>query len=236
MSASDTRPPARTGQSDDPASLVQDFNSLLTVLLGNAEGLRDLTAPASQAHQLAESSVEAANRCIALTRRLETVSGIEPPDQHRKIPLPAVGELTHRAPPGAPQRILMVEDDDLLRDFVITILESLGYQVISAENGPHALALLDEYRDFDLLFTDVVMPGDLDGLELARRARQLMPELAILLTSGYHEQLRKRIPADIHRIRKPFHREELAACLHQCFAATRSTEVSDREGDVDDGR
>ena len=229
MSASDHESPPWKFQAGEQASPAHEFNGLLTVLLANAEGLQNLTDPGSQARQLADDSVEAANRCIALTRGLETASSIQPRDGAQQASTPAGAESDFQARPEAPERILLVEDDDLLRDSVISMLESLGYQVIPAENGPHALALLDEYRDFDLLFTDVVMPGDLDGLELAQRARQLMPGLAILLTSGHPDLLEQGSFADVHRIHKPYRRGELATCLQQCFASTRSAVASDRK-------
>ncbi|MEX1197840.1 MAG: response regulator [Pseudohongiellaceae bacterium] len=227
MSASDHKPPAGNDQPDGVSALAREFNSLLTVLLGNAERLRDLAEPDSRIRELADSSVEAAHRSIALTRQLVMVSGSPPLPGEGRAPVVNDGELALPPLQHSLRRILLVEDDDLLRDFVITILESLDYQVVPAENGPHALALLDEYRDFDLLFTDIVMPGDIDGLELARRARQLMPELAVLLTSGYHEQLESGTLADIHRIHKPYRQDELDAALRQCFAAARSVEEAE---------
>src|SRR5690606_2779189 len=86
------------------------------------------------------------------------------------------------------ESILVVEDDDLVRAHAHTQLERFGYQVSSARNGPEALAILERRaRPVDLLFTDVIMSGGMNGPELAQRARELRPGLKVLFTSGYTE-------------------------------------------------
>jgi len=86
---------------------------------------------------------------------------------------------------GGGETILVVEDDARVRRVSVRHLEALGYKVIAVEDGPAALALLDAGTPVDLLFTDVVMPGGMSGLDLAHEARARRPELPILVTSGY---------------------------------------------------
>ncbi|MDE0852712.1 PAS domain S-box protein, partial [Yoonia sp.] len=86
---------------------------------------------------------------------------------------------------GGRDTVLVVEDDALVRDYVIIQLKGLGYRVFEAPNGSEALVVLDQNPEIDLLFTDVVMPGGMGGSELADAARALKPDLKVLFTSGY---------------------------------------------------
>ena len=81
-------------------------------------------------------------------------------------------------------KILVVDDDPEVLAVASATLADVGYTVLSAPSGPEALKVLQENRDVDLLFTDIVMPG-LDGFDLADRARQLRPGLRVLYSSGY---------------------------------------------------
>jgi CheY-like chemotaxis protein len=105
------------------------------------------------------------------------------------------------------QTILVVEDDEDVRDLVIELLTELGYEVLTAANGPAALGILRRTADIDLLFTDLVMPGGVSGTELADMATRLRPELKILLTSGYvgHPLMANRPVAETDVfIKKPY--------------------------------
>ena len=86
---------------------------------------------------------------------------------------------------GGNERVLVVEDDAFVRSHAISSLEGIGYRVIVARDGPEAIALLRAGAEIDLLFTDLVMPGGMNGWEVATVARQLNPKLKVLFTSGY---------------------------------------------------
>ena len=82
-------------------------------------------------------------------------------------------------------KILVVDDDPDVLTVASMTLAADGYEVLSAHNGSEALAILQANRDVDLLFTDIVMPGSIDGFDLAERAKQMRPGLRVLYSSGY---------------------------------------------------
>jgi CheY-like chemotaxis protein len=114
------------------------------------------------------------------------------------------------------ETILMVEDDELVRMSVESLIESLGYRVVPARNGLDALEILRQDTPIDLLFTDVVLPGGMHGPQLVAEARRLRPELKVLYTSGYPDS---QCSADgltgIEQLSKPYDAHELAAKLRE---------------------
>ena len=125
----------------------------------------------------------------------------------------AISELRR----GRGETILVCEDDEDVRDFSTTTLRDLGYGVREASDAAEALAALQETDDIDLLFTDVVLPGGLNGAELAREARELRPGMKILLTTGYARSALDDadVEAGLELISKPFSVERLAIRLRQ---------------------
>jgi PAS domain S-box-containing protein len=114
------------------------------------------------------------------------------------------------------ETILLVEDDNLVREYATAMVSGLGYRVIGARNGPEALDVLRQIGDIDLLFTDVVMPGGLNGRKLAEKARELHPNMAVLFTSGYTENAivhHGRLDRGLNLLSKPYRRQDLAAKL-----------------------
>ena len=119
-----------------------------------------------------------------------------------------------RAQVARTEAILVVEDDIDVRDTVAEGLRTLGYQVLTAEDGGAALALLERGATVDLLFTDVSMPRGMSGDELAHRARRLRPGLKILLTSGYAAAVRDgALLEQFSVLAKPYRSDELARAI-----------------------
>jgi signal transduction histidine kinase len=121
-----------------------------------------------------------------------------------------------RAAERGSERILFVEDDNLVREHVHAQLEELGYRVTAVASGREAMAALARAEPFDLLFTDVAMPGGMSGADLARAARASRPALPVLFTSGFTGEAGAalaEIDQAAHLLRKPFRRDELAAKL-----------------------
>ncbi len=121
---------------------------------------------------------------------------------------------------GGHEKVLLVEDDDHVREFALVQLKNLGYKVTVARDGHEALAIIKQTPDFDLLFTDVVMPGGMKGPELAVAARKINPALRVLYTSGYTENAivhHGRLDPGIHLLNKPYRRHDLALKLRQAL-------------------
>ena len=111
------------------------------------------------------------------------------------------------------KRILVVEDDELVRQFVVLRLKEFGYTVRDAPDGASALAQLGSAEPFDLLFTDVVLPQGMNGRALAEEARRLQPRLKILFTSGYTQDAfadRDQLDPGVALLSKPYEKDELA--------------------------
>jgi len=116
------------------------------------------------------------------------------------------------------ETILLVEDDELVRNYVEAQLRSFGYRTIAAANGPEALELVDRGTAFDLLFTDVVMPGGMNGRELADAVIQRHPGVPVLYMSGYPEAAMMhdgRLDPDITLLSKPYRPADLAHAIRQ---------------------
>jgi len=116
------------------------------------------------------------------------------------------------------ETVLAVEDDADVRQVATGLLEDLGYRVLLAEDGPQALAVLEAHPEVDLMFTDIVMPGGMSGIELAAEARRRRPGLKVLYCSGYAEMAVARaggIDAELELIGKPYRKHELAAKLRR---------------------
>jgi CheY-like chemotaxis protein len=133
----------------------------------------------------------------------------------------ATASLAPAATPELPtgnETILFVEDDPMVREHTGRQIVGLGYAVIAAENGVEALTLVDDGYVPDLLFTDVVMPGGINGRQLALRLRKRWPYLRVLYTSGYaHGALTidgETVPTK-YVLGKPYRRRDLAAKLRE---------------------
>jgi signal transduction histidine kinase len=123
---------------------------------------------------------------------------------------------------GGTETVLVVEDDRLVRQYVISQLKTLGYRVLEAADAKSALDILHQIPNVDLLFTDVVMPGGMGGRELSEAARALRPDIKVLFTSGYTENSivhNGKLDPGIELLSKPYRREQLAIKLRKLLAA-----------------
>jgi CheY-like chemotaxis protein len=122
--------------------------------------------------------------------------------------------------PAAGETVLVVEDDPAVRRIVLRQLGEFGYRVLECDRAETALELLQR-EPVDLLFTDIVMPGGLDGIALARMAAERWPALKIVLTSGFPQARvdgNGEVLGNMQLLSKPYRRAELAAALRIALA------------------
>jgi PAS domain S-box-containing protein len=132
---------------------------------------------------------------------------------------------------GGTETVLAVEDDEDVRGTVIDMLTDLGYRVLRAKDGQSALAIVESGIPIDLLFTDVVMPGPLRSPDLARKARERLPNLAVLFTSGYTEDAivhGGRLDEGVDLLTKPYTREALARKLRHVLRNQEQRRISEQ--------
>jgi PAS domain S-box-containing protein len=138
-------------------------------------------------------------------------------------PAPAASQETGH------ESILVVEDDRMVRDYVVAQLRSLGYAATAASSGAEALAMIDAGAAPDLLFTDVIMPGGVNGRDLADQVLARRPAIKVLFTSGYTETAivhHGRLDPGVLLLAKPYRKVDLARMVRKALAAPpRRTEV-----------
>ena len=111
--------------------------------------------------------------------------------------------------------VLIVEDELLLRMNAVDMIKSAGFEVVEAENADEAIEILEVRRDITVVFTDIQMPGSMDGLKLARAVRGRWPPIKIVATSGLVDVGEKDLPEGGRFLAKPYRSEELTEMLHE---------------------
>lgn len=138
-------------------------------------------------------------------------------------PVVSNGEVTGKTEhsvDGGSETVLVVEDHADVRRVAVSLLQNLGYTVLEATNGSEALLLLENHGDIDILFTDIVMPGGMDGTQVAKAARKLRPGLPVVYATGYAEAAVLRqgeVKAAKNLVTKPYRRDDLAHKLRQAL-------------------
>ena len=155
----------------------------------------------------------------------EVVSSPVEPEVEVLAPAPEPVAVEEPAPLTIPEKkapkLLVVEDQEAVRAVACGFLQDFGYEVIEAEDGLQALARLQEHPDVDLMFSDVVMPGGMNGFDLAQAARSIRPGLKIVHTSGYpkgamvHQEEPRFREGFI--IMKPYRREDLHKIIKEAL-------------------
>ena len=134
---------------------------------------------------------------------------------------------------GAGETILVAEDDSKVRTSVVAQLAELGYRVLAAADGEEAIEILSRGEKVDLLFTDVIMPGAMDGRALAAKAGQIVPGLRVVFTSGYTENAiihNGRLDEGVTLLSKPYRLPQLAETIHSALARSAETVVPPEVG------
>jgi signal transduction histidine kinase/CHASE3 domain sensor protein/CheY-like chemotaxis protein len=142
---------------------------------------------------------------------------LPPAHGHAETVISAVAPIS-----GGTETILVVEDDSLVRNFVIAQLHSLGYKTIAAADSRAALVHVENGQPFDLLFTDVIMPGGMTGRELAVEVAKRRPGMKVLYTSGYTDNAimhHGRLDEGVLLLTKPYRRPQLAQMVRLALGA-----------------
>lgn len=136
----------------------------------------------------------------------------------------SASSILEESVPLGRELVLVVEDDDMVRDNALNQLGSLGYTVLSARTAVEALTILTQRPNIDLLFTDVILPGGMNGRHLAEEACRGRPNLKVLFTSGYTENViihQGRVDRDVILLTKPYAKLELARMVRVALSATQ---------------
>jgi CheY-like chemotaxis protein len=121
---------------------------------------------------------------------------------------------------GAHHIVLVVEDDVWQRSLARDVLERAGYDVVEAVNADEAIAILEARKDIHIVFTDIEMPGSIDGLKLARAIRDRWPPIELIITSGKHRLEDDQIPARGKFLPKPYDPDTLTAMVGTLAASS----------------
>jgi CheY-like chemotaxis protein len=139
-----------------------------------------------------------------------------------KTPTVVAEGVTPATIEGGHETILVVEDDRLVRDYVLAQLHALGYVTLQAANAAEALAIVAAGKPFDLLFTDVIMPGKMNGRQLADEVQRTRPDLRVVYTSGYTENAiihHGRLDSGVLLLAKPYRKSDLARIIRKALQA-----------------
>jgi signal transduction histidine kinase/ActR/RegA family two-component response regulator len=124
--------------------------------------------------------------------------------------------VAHHVEPAAPPfRILLVEDDDEVAEPTAELLRDIGLQVLRVSDGKSALATFERDPTIEMVMSDIVMPGGMSGLDLARTLRELHPELPVLLATGHSQYALEAVKEGFILIEKPYHRDVLTASIRR---------------------
>jgi CheY-like chemotaxis protein len=119
----------------------------------------------------------------------------------------------------SPIRVLVVEDEMFTRMDVVEMLRGAGFDILEATNADEAIQMLERNSDIRLVFTDVDMPGSMNGLKLAAAVRDRWPPVRIIATSGHFKIKAGDLPADARFISKPYQPAQIISAVHELTSA-----------------
>jgi CheY-like chemotaxis protein len=111
--------------------------------------------------------------------------------------------------------VLIVEDEDVLRMSAADMVEAAGFEAVEASDADEAIRILESRDDIRAVFTDIQMPGSMDGLKLAQAVRHRWPPVALIVTSGQTHLSAAKLPSGGRFLRKPYRPEQIAATLRE---------------------
>ena len=120
---------------------------------------------------------------------------------------------------GGGEAVLVVEDEHRVREVTVARLTNLGYRVLEASSGPAAMQVLSNHPEVEVVFSDLVLPGELSGLDLAKRVQEVHPNVHVILTSGYSAELMSGWgeDLDLQVLPKPYRQADLARIFREAL-------------------
>jgi CheY-like chemotaxis protein len=208
-----------TGTGMAPDVLARAFEPYFTTKeagLGSGLGLSQVYGFAKQSGGTAmiESSPGHGASVKLLLPRATTTSGLPGPDSG-----------VEPAAETASARILFVEDDAEVAEVTAELLQDIGYRPVEARDGDGALAVLERDPTIELVLSDIVMPGRMSGLELARTLRKRRPELPVLLATGYSQYVSPAASEGFVLVEKPYRRDVLGASIRKALERSRRERI-----------
>ncbi len=188
-----------------------DMNNALTAILGNLALAERHAAGNQKLIKLLDNIRAATERGNAVSRQLLALA----PGGAASAMIPTNGMTLDEDPDPASGRILVVEDDPHVAEVAVAVLEDMGHEVELRGDAPSALALLEGGAAFDLVFSDIVMPGGMSGIELAERIVVSFPRLPVLLATGYSTAALAPGAMRFPVLAKPYSVKELARRVTQ---------------------
>lgn len=199
--------------------LAHDINDILTVITGYANYLLNSEGCPEDMQEPLRQIYVAGSRATDLTRDLMSFSA----RNARKAPTNGAAHSSgaHGAVNGGGETILLVEDEDPVREFASAVLRRYGYRVLQARSGADALDVWKWHSPrITLLLTDLVMHDDMTGIELARKLLAEKPDLGVICTSGYGEDRLEQgsgPPDGVHFLQKPYQPQRLAELVRDAL-------------------
>jgi CheY-like chemotaxis protein len=190
------------------AGVAHDFNNVLTVISGNLALAERHAAGNPKLIRLLNNIRLAAERASDLTTELMSVAVVLP------VP-PGTLEIAVEKP----SKILVVEDDPDVAEVAVAVLESMGHDVRMCPNASAALSVLEENAGFDLVFSDIMMPGPMNGIDLAETILKKFPALPVLLATGFSNAALAPGALRFPVLAKPYSVQELTRRVGQMIHA-----------------
>lgn len=195
-------------------AIAHDFNNVLTVIAGNLALAERHAAGNPKLIKLLDNIRLAADRATDLTNRLMTLSAPEAgPSQ------PDLAGNRQAASTEPSRKILVVEDDADVAEVAAAVLENLGHHVAVCPDADTALAALGTTPDFDLVFSDIMMPGPMNGIDLAETIARQFPDMPVLLATGFSNAALAPRALRFPVLAKPYSVQDLSRRIGQLLRA-----------------
>jgi len=209
------RIPQPLSLADSVCTIAHDVNNALTVISGNLASAERHAAGNPKLIRLLNNVRLASDRAAELASRLLDLAKTSGADTSARLPKPPLQSDI------APLNILVVEDDPDVGEVAVAVLENMGHRIELRTDAASALALLRQTADFDLVFSDIMMPGPMNGIDLAEAIATAFPSLPVLLATGYSNAALAPGALRFPVLAKPYSVQDLARRVNQIIKVAK---------------